>query len=95
MVGRADDNERDLYNKAMQKITGDKNFELSEKFLFFGTKDELYKGTVFVPLKESIVAAAISSGQNINMQQATNLELLEKGYDVAKASTYKKPEYRI
>jgi len=32
---------------------------------------------VFVPIKESIVASAISSGQDIYMTQATNLELRE------------------
>jgi hypothetical protein len=67
MVGTADENERELYNKIMQEKTKDKTFELSDKFLFFGHKDELYKGTVFVPVKENIVASAISSGSNIRM----------------------------
>lgn len=95
MVGIADENDRELYNSNMRQITKDKNFELSEKFLIFGHRDELYKGTVFVPVKENGVAAAISSGQKIGMKQATDIELREQGYDPSKVSTYKKPEYTL
>lgn len=95
MVGIAGEDERELYNSVIQQRTKDKNFELSEKFLFFGHKDELYNGTVFVPIKESIVAAAISGGQNIGMSQATDLELREQGYDQSKVSQYKKPEFTL
>ena len=96
VLGVANKSERDLYNKFIQQKTNDKKFELSDKFLgLFGTKEELYKGTVFVPIKESYVGAAVSGGQNIKMTEATNLELREQGYDPAKASTYKKPEYTL
>lgn len=95
MVGIAGEDERKLYNSVIQQRTKDENFELSDKFLFFGHKDELYKGTVFVPIKESIVAAAISGGQNIGMSQATDLELRERGYDQSKVSQYKKPEFTL
>ena len=96
MVGVANDQERELYNGFIQQKTKDKNFELSDTFLgIFGHKDELYKGTVFVPVKESIVAAAISGGQHIHMSQATDLELRERGYDPNKINSYKKSEYSL
>lgn len=96
MVGVANDQERELYNGFIQQKTKDKNFELSDTFLgIFGHRDELYKGTVFVPVKESIVAAAISGGQNIHMSQATDLELREQGYDPNKINSYKKSEYSL
>ena len=92
MVGVADEEERELYNKSMQKIYKDKKFELSDKFLFFGHRDELYKGTVFVPIKENMTAAAVSSGQQIYMEDATDLEMRESGYDQNKINSYKKPD---
>lgn len=95
MVGIASKEERDLYNNFIQNKTNNKNFELSDTFLGFGHRDELYKGTVFVPIKESIVASAISGGQNIYMNQATDLELREQGYDSSKVNSYKKPEYSL
>ena len=96
MVGVADKQERDLYNTFIQQKTNNKNFELSDTFLgVFGHRDELYKGTVFVPIKENIVASAISSGQNIHMSQATDLELREQGYDPKKINSYKKSDLRV
>ena len=95
MVGIASKEERDLYNNFIQNKTNNKNFELSDTFLGFGHRDELYKGTVFVPIKESIVASAISGGQNIYMNQATDLELREQGYDPSKVKSYKKSEYSL
>ena len=95
MVGIATDQERELYNTFIQQKTKDKKFELSDTFLGLGHRDELYKGTVFVPIKENIVAAAISSGQNIYMSQATDLEMREQGYNPDKVKSYKKSEYRL
>ena len=96
MVGVADKQERDLYNTFIQQKTNNKNFELSDTFLgVFGHRDELYKGTVFVPIKENIVASAISSGQNIHMSQATDLELREQGYDPKKINSYKKSDLQL
>ena len=95
MVGIATDQERELYNTFIQQKTKDKKFELSDTFLGLGHRDELYKGTVFVPIKENIVAAAISSGQNIYMSQATDLEMREQGYNPDKVKSYKKSEHRL
>ena len=95
MVGIANEQERELYSKFIQQKTNNKKFELSDSLFGIGHKDELYKGTVFVPIMESYVAAAISSGQNISMSQAKDLELREQGYDPDKVKSYKKPEHRL
>lgn len=97
ILGIANNNERELYNSVIQhQDPSNKNFELSNKTLgIFGTKEELYKGTVFVPIKESYVGAALSGNQTIKMTEATNLELKEQGYDPTKINTYKKPEYTL
>lgn len=97
ILGVADKDERQLYNSIIQQQnSANKNFELSDKTLgIFGTREELYKGTVFVPIKESYVGAALSGNQTIKMTEATNLELREQGYDPNKVNTYKKPEYTL
>lgn len=81
-----DDNVRDQYEQIIQK--DNKNYKLGSGFLGFG-KQALYQGTVFVPINSNYVASALSGGQNISMQDATNLELKERGYDQQKIATYK------
>ena len=81
-----DDNVREQYEQVIQK--DNKNYKLGSGFLGLG-KQALYQGTVFVPINSSYVASALSGGQNISMQQATNLELRERGYDQQKIATYK------
>lgn len=81
-----DDNVREQYEQAIQK--DNKNYKLGSGFLGLG-KQALYQGTVFVPINSNYVASALSGGQNISMQQATNLELRERGYDQQKIATYK------
>ena len=81
-----DDNVREQYEQVIQK--NNQNYKLGSGFLGLG-KQALYQGTVFVPINSSYVASALSGGQNISMQQATNLELRERGYDQQKIATYK------
>lgn len=81
-----DDNVREQYEQIIQK--NNKNYKLGSGFLGLG-KQALYQGTVFVPINSNYVASALSGGQNISMQQATNLELRERGYDQQKIATYK------
>ena len=81
-----DDNVREQYEQIIQK--DNKNYKLGSGFLGLG-KQALYQGTVFVPINSNYVASALSGGQNISMQQATNLELRERGYDQQKIATYK------
>ena len=81
-----DDDIRSQYEQIIQK--DNKNYKLGSGFLGFG-KQALYQGTVFVPIKSNLTAAALSGGQNITMSQATDLELRERGYDQSKVATYK------
>ena len=81
-----DDNVREQYEQIIQK--DNKNYKLGSGFLGLG-KQALYQGTVFVPINSNYVASALSGGQNISMQQATNLELKERGYNQQKIATYK------
>lgn len=82
-----DDDIRSQYEQIIQK-DNNKNYKLGSGFLGFG-KQALYQGTVFVPIKSNLTAAALSGGQNITMSQATDLELRERGYDQSKVATYK------
>lgn len=88
LVTRADKQTRQLYEQLLQSKQATKDFDLGDGFWGIG-KQELYQGTVFVPIRPDYVGAAISGGQNLSMQQATDLELREQGYDPNKAASYK------
>ena len=92
MLGTADEQTRKFYENIIQSKLKDKKYSLDSGWPIFGGKEELYQGTVFVPVKNNLVAGAISSGQKISMTDATDLELRQRGYDQQKISTYKKNE---
>ena len=92
MLGTADDQTREFYENIIQDKLNDKKYSLDNGWPIFGGKEEVYQGTVFVPVKNNLVAGAISSGQKISMTDATDLELKQRGYDKQKISTYKKNE---
>ena len=92
MLGIADDQTREFYEEIIQDKTKNNKYSLDNGWPIFGGKEELYQGTVFVPVKNSLVAGAISSGQKISMTDAVDLELKQRGYDKQKISTYKKNE---
>lgn len=67
----ANDEERKLYNETMQK-NGVKNYELDNGGWYdfgniFGTQEKLYKGTIFIPIREDWVAAFTASNQNLDL----------------------------
>lgn len=88
IISKADSKTRQLYEQLLQSKQATKDFDLGDGFFGIG-KQELYQGTVFVPIKSSYVGAAISGGQNLTMQQTTDLELKELGYNTAKVASYK------
>ena len=92
ILGTADEQTREFYENIMQSKLNDKKYSLDNGWPIFGGKEELYQGTVFVPVKNNLVAGAISGGQKISMTDATDLELRQRGYDKQKISTYKKNE---
>lgn len=64
-VSVANSQERDMYNEIVTKVlSGDKRdskYSLSDGWFGIG-KDELYRGTIYVPVRDDIVNAATSSG---------------------------------
>jgi len=60
-ISEADDTERELFIEAMKKEN--KDYDLSDGFLWSNWgRDKLYKGTIFVPVREDIVSGYISGG---------------------------------
>ena len=95
MIKTADAPMRDLYEQFLQSKSETKDYDLSDGVPFVGWgKQELYQGTVFVPVKSNYVGAALSGGQNITMSQATDLEMREQGYDKQKIGSYTK-QYKL
>lgn len=65
-VSEADDVERELFIETMKKA-GNKDYDLSDGFLWSSWgKDKLYKGTIFIPVREDIVGGYISGGQPLD-----------------------------
>jgi len=62
MLGVADEQTRSFYENIIQDKLKDKKYSLDSGWPIFGGKEELYQGTVFIPIKSNLVAGAISSG---------------------------------
>lgn len=83
-VSEANDEERELFIEEMKK-SGNKDYDLSDGILWFSWgRDKLYKGTIFVPVREDIVAGYTSGGQPLdtdlpnNANQVTMLQYAPK-----------------
>ena len=86
--------ERDLYNEAMKK--SDKNYDLSDGMWITGWgKDQLYKGTVFIPYDEDIAFAALSSGEGFKQDLPDNAKEIQLMQYAEKAKTYKAPDINL
>ena len=89
-VSLAGEVERDLYVEAMKKQN--KDYDLSNGMWITGWgKDELYKGTIFVPYSEDVAFAAISSGEPFKQSLPDNAASVYQMQYTQKASTYKAP----
>ena len=87
-VALAGDVERDLYEEAMKKQN--KDYSLGDGFLGLW-KDNLYKGTIFVPYPEDISFAAISSGSPLKSSLPNNADTVQMMQYAPAALTYKAP----
>ena len=83
-VSEANDEERELFIEEMKK-SGNKDYDLSDGILWSSWgRDKLYKGTIFVPVREDIVAGYTSGGQPLdtdlpnNANQVTMLQYAPK-----------------
>lgn len=90
MISQANSEVREQYESFLQSRTATKDYDLKDGFWIFKDPQALYQGTIFVPVRPGYVGAALSGGQNISMSQATELELIQNGYDTSKVSSYKK-----
>ena len=96
-VQRANDVERDLYIQTMRNQShGDKKYDLSDGFPGLGLgRDELYKGTIFVPYSEDIAFAGISAGKPFDQNLPNSVAAIQEMQYAPKASQYKAPEQTL
>ena len=89
-VSEADDSERELFIETMQK-SGNKDYDLSDGFLWSDWgKDKLYKGTIFIPVREDIVGGYISGGQPLDVDLPNNANQVAIMQHAPKIQQYQK-----
>lgn len=92
----ANDNERELYEETMKSSSKTKDYSLSDGMIITGWgKDQLYKGTVFIPYDEDIAFAAISSGKGFKQNLPDNVAAIQEKQYAPKVSQYKAPEITL
>lgn len=93
MIKTADNQTKEAYKGILQSRTATKKYDISNGVFGIG-KDELYQGTIFVPVKSNYAAAAMSSGQGMTLEDVTDMDMKAQGYDEEKAASYK-PGYKL
>lgn len=89
----AEDSERELYEQIVKKTTDDKKYSLSNGLPILGWgKEELYKGTVFVPYDEDIAFAALSSGEPFKQNLPDNTSDVQRMQYAPASMSYKAPD---
>ena len=80
--------ERDLYKEAMKK--NNKDYSLGNGMWLTGWwKDELYKGTIFIPYDEDVAFAAVSSGRPMKQNLPDNASTVQLMQYAPKSLNYK------
>ena len=88
-VQEADDSERELFVETMKK--DNKDYDLSDGFLWTSWgEDKLYKGTIFVPVREDITGAYISGGQPLDTDLPNNANQVQMMQYAPKVQQYQK-----
>ena len=88
-VQEADDAERELFIESMKRL-GNKDYDLSNGFLWSSWgKDKLYKGTIFAPVRNDIVAGYISGGQPLDTDLPNNANQVALMQHAPKVAEYK------
>lgn len=93
MIKVADNQTREAYKGILQSRTATKKYDINNGIFGIG-KDELYQGTIFVPVKSNYAAAAMSSGQGMTLEDVTDMDMKAQGYDKEKTASYK-PGYKL
>lgn len=76
---------RDTFKEYMK--TKDKNYDLDEDFLFFGGGDDLYEGSIYIPVKSDIIAASYG-GKYYKLPQDNAIRVAQKFADDQARQTY-------
>ena len=89
-ISEANDEERELFIEQMQK-DGNKDYDLSDGILWSSWgRDKLYKGTIFVPVREDIVAGYTSGGYPLDTNIPNNANQVAMMQYVPKIQQYQK-----
>ena len=91
-VSLAGEVERDLYKEIMKK--SNKDYDLDDGIYGY-LRDNLYKGTIFIPYSEDIAFAALSSGQAFNQDLPNNVKSIQEKQYAPKASQYISPQITL
>lgn len=94
-VALAGDVERDLYKEIMKK--SNKDYDLDDGILGY-FRDNLYKGTIFIPYSEDIAFAALSSGHPFNQDPQNlpnNVTAIQEKQYAPKISQYVSPQLTL
>lgn len=91
LVGEVNDKRRDTFKEYMK--TKDKNYSLDEDFLFFGGGDDLYEGSVYIPIRRDIIAASYG-GKYYKLPQQNAIQAAQQFDDDQVVQRYKtSPRY--
>ena len=88
-VTEADSQERELFEETMLK-NGVKDYNLSNGWGFRG-KDNLYKGTVFIPIRDSIEGSLVNAGQAPKINLPSDANSINQQQYLQAVSKYQKP----
>ena len=70
-----EDNEISNYQTARRKLTGDEKYQFSDSW--FGG-DDLYQGTIFIPVTDSYIRATAGQDSTRTVEQTNNINQLEQ-----------------
>ena len=89
-ISEATDEERELFIEEMKK-NGNKDYDLSDGILWSSWgRDKLYKGTIFAPVREDIVAGYTSGGQPLDTDLPNDANAVAMKQYAPKAQQYQK-----
>lgn len=74
LVRHSTKQEKEILQENMKKY--DKDLEISKSFFGFGT-DPVYTGSLYIPLSNDILGSYIGSGEDLTIDQARKLEVLQ------------------
>lgn len=83
-----DENERNSIEEVFQK--GNKDYSMSGGFFGWGATD-IYKGAIYIPVREDIIAASLGSGDYYKVPNSDAVSTAEQWNQTMRTNSYKKP----